>query len=193
MAGYLIGAIPFSFLIVRFRLHRDIRSLGSHNPGATNVLRVAGTLPAVAALVLDVGKGLAPVLVARHLGATPLVVGATALATVVGHVFPVYLGFRGGKGVATAVGAYAAISVSAALTGALVGLLLIAWKRYVSLGSIVGVGVVPLGVAAIGGEMESILAAGAIATLVTARHAGNISRLRSGTERRLGERVELPE
>lgn len=132
-------------------------------------------------------------MVARYLEAAPVVVGATALAAVVGHVFPVYLGFRGGKGVATAVGALAALSIWAALAGGLVTLLLVAWKRYVSLGSIAGIGAIPLLIAASGGALEYTAAAAAIAILVVARHAGNIRRLRAGSERRLGERVGLSE
>ena len=135
--AYLLGSISFSYLIVRVLQGRDVRTVGSGNAGATNVLRAAGKLPGIAALVLDVAKGVAAVVIARSLAAPPPVVGGCAVAVVLGHVFPVFLGFRGGKGVATAAGALGALAPLALVPAVVVLVAVVAWKRYVSLGSIV--------------------------------------------------------
>ena len=193
-AAYLVGSIPWSYLIVRLRQGLDIRAVGSGNVGATNVLRTAGRGAGIAALLLDAGKGVAVVLVTRAMDAPPYVVGVSAVAVVLGHVFPVFLRFRGGKGVATAAGAMGALA-PAALALSLVGFLVIViWKRYVSLGSILAAALFPL-FAWIGGRLGwvrhegpwVVLSSAAIAAVVLARHGSNLRRLLRGTERRLGE------
>ena len=178
----------------------DIRTAGSGNAGATNVLRTAGRWPAVAVLVLDIAKGLLPVLVARALAAPGPVVGAVAVAAVVGHVFPAYHSFRGGKGVATATGAMVALAPPPALLAALVFALVAAATRYVALASITAVGLYPLLVFAAGraGWIAPppawlLASAGLIALLVVAAHHDNISRLQAGTEHRLGDAEPDPE
>ncbi|HXT21350.1 MAG TPA: glycerol-3-phosphate acyltransferase, partial [Thermoanaerobaculia bacterium] len=105
VGSYLIGSIPWSWLVVRWKTGKDVRDVGSGNVGATNVMRAAGRGAGALALVLDVAKGVAPVLIVRAIGTTMLVESLAALAAVIGHMYPVWLRFRGGKGVATAAGA----------------------------------------------------------------------------------------
>jgi len=198
--AYLLGAIPFGYLIVKERTGVDVRSVGSGNVGATNVLRVAGKLPAAGVLLMDMAKGCFPVLVGRVLGAPPEILAATAFAAVVGHVFPVFLRFRGGKGVATALGAFIALAPIATVTSAAVFILLVVWKRYVSLGSVVAVGSFPFWAYVFGqiGWMtiawQPVSVAGvATAVVVFIRHRANLHRIRAGIESRIGENLEVEE
>ena len=192
--AYLLGSISFSYLIVRVLQGRDVRAVGSGNAGATNVLRTAGKLPGIAALVLDVAKGVAAVVAARALAAPPPVVGLCAVAVVLGHVFPVFLGFRGGKGVATAAGAMGALAPLAMVAVLVLFAVVVAWSRYVSLGSVAAAVAFPVALALgrAAGWIEAdgwVLAAGAaIAALIVWKHRSNLARLRAGRERRLGER-----
>jgi acyl phosphate:glycerol-3-phosphate acyltransferase len=125
--AYLLGSIPFSWLIVKLRAGKDVRTVGSGNVGATNAMRAAGKAAGVAALLLDIAKGVAAVLIARRLGAPPALVGAAAFFVMLGHCYPVWLGFQGGKGVATSAGAMGALAPPAmALT--LLGLFIL-WKH----------------------------------------------------------------
>ena len=198
VAAYLLGSISFSYLIVRLLKGVDIRTVGSGNAGATNVLRVAGTMPGAAALVLDIGKGVAAVMVARALDAAPPVIAAVGVAAVRGHLFPVFFGFRGGKGVATAAGTLGSLAPLATLCSVGVFVLVVAWKRYVSLGSIVVAVVCPLFMLllpALRGEAAPtalVIGAAAIGLLIVERHRANIGRLVAGTEKRIGERAAVP-
>jgi glycerol-3-phosphate acyltransferase PlsY len=199
-AAYLVGSIPWSYLIVRVLQGLDIRALGSGNVGATNVLRTAGKGAGIAALLLDAGKGVAVVLVTRALDAPPYVVCVSAVAVVLGHVFPVFLRFRGGKGVATAAGALGALAPLALALSLLGFIVIVVWKRYVSLGSIVSTVLFPL-FAWIGDRIGwvrhegpwVVLSSTAIAAVVLARHGANLRRLFQGTERRLGESRVKPQ
>jgi len=191
--AYLLGAVPFSYLLVRWLRHQDVREVGSGNAGATNVLRAAGKLPAIATLLFDVAKGAAPVVAARVLDQPVGVRGAAALAAVLGHVFPVYLGFRGGKGVATAAGAFAAISPPALGATALLFALTVAWRRIVSLASVVAALVFPPAYWLLGDgtrEASPVLlgTATAISLLVLVKHRGNLRRLMEGCEPTLGSK-----
>jgi glycerol-3-phosphate acyltransferase PlsY len=196
VAAYLLGSVSFSFLIVKLKEGKDVRTVGSGNAGATNVLRASSLGAAVLTLVLDLAKGVAAVLGTRLLGAPPPVVGGAAFAVVLGHVFPVFLGFRGGKGVATAAGALGALEPLAMLATLAVFVAVVLWKRYVSLGSIVAALVFPL-LAWAGhrlGKMpgvtpSTVIASAAIAALVLFRHRSNLVRLHRGSEPRLGERT----
>jgi glycerol-3-phosphate acyltransferase PlsY len=194
-AAYLLGSVSFSYLIVKIREGRDVRSVGSGNAGATNVLRASGPKAAVLTLVLDVGKGVAAVLGTRLLEAPPPVVGGAAFAVVLGHIFPAFLGLRGGKGVATAAGALGALEPGAMLATLAVFMAVVAWKRYVSLGSIVAALVFPwlawLGhrLAWFHSDSSVVIASAAIALLILFRHRGNLDRLRRGAEPRLGEKL----
>lgn len=195
LGAYLLGSISFSYLIVKAKEGKDVRTVGSGNAGATNVLRASGKKPAVLVLVLDIAKGVLAVVAARELAAPPSVVGAAAVAVVLGHVFPVFLGFRGGKGVATSAGVMGALAPAAMLFTLLVFLAVVAWKRYVSLGSMVAAAVFPLLAWAcqrLGWvrHEDSWLIAGsaAIALIIIVKHWTNVQRLLQGAEPRLGEK-----
>lgn len=197
LGSYLLGSVSFSFLIVKVKEGKDVRTIGSGNAGATNVLRASSLGAAVLTLVLDLGKGMAAVLGTRLLEAPPPVVGGAAFAVVLGHIFPVFLGFRGGKGVATAAGALGALEPLAMLATLGVFVAVVAWKRYVSLGSVLAALVFPL-LAWAGHRLgwipaattpSVVTASAAIAALVLYRHRSNLVRLRRGTENRLGEKA----
>jgi len=185
VAAYLIGAIPVGLLVARMAGGVDIRTQGSGNIGANNVLRTLGTGAGVATLAGDAAKGAAATLVAAALGG-PGWGAAGALAAVVGNCWPVYLGFRGGKGVATGLGAFLAASPLAVLPAAVVFLLAVALCRFVSLASLAGCLTLPVGAAWLGYGPPTVLAAMAVAVIIVGRHHENIGRLRAGTERRLG-------
>lgn len=197
--AYLLGSISWSVLIVKLLQGMDVRSVGSGNAGATNVMRAAGKKAGAAVLLLDVGKGIAAVAVPRSLDAPPAVVGGAAVAVVLGHVFPVFFSFRGGKGVATSAGALGTLSPVAMALGLLVFLVVVSWKRYVSLGSIVTAALFPLlawvshrkGWTEHGGGW-TLLAGSLIALVIVVKHRPNLRRLRHGNEPRLGERRPEP-
>lgn len=196
LSAYLLGSVSFSYLIVKIKEGKDVRAVGSGNAGATNVLRTSSLGAAVLTLVLDLTKGVAAVLGTRLLEAPPPVVGGAAFAVVLGHVFPIFLGLRGGKGVATAAGALGALEPLAMLATLAVFMAVVAWKRYVSLGSIVAALVFPL-LAWTGHRLgwipdvtpSVVIASAAIAVLVLFRHRSNLVRLRRGAEPRLGEKT----
>lgn len=199
-AAYLLGSVSFSVLVVRWLEGRDIRTVGSGNAGATNVLRSSGPWPAITVLVLDIAKGALPVLAARLLAAPGPVVGAVAAAAVVGHVAPVWYGFRGGKGVATLSGALTPLAPLPALLAVAVFALTVGVTRWVSLGSICAIGGFPLLLAlashlGLGEPVEPwlLVTASGLSLLVVAKHHANIGRLLAGTEHRLGESVNRPE
>jgi acyl phosphate:glycerol-3-phosphate acyltransferase len=188
--AYLIGAVPIGFLVARAFGVTDIRRQGSGNIGTTNVLRTLGRLPAALTLVGDVGKGFGAVAAGAWLsGGDPAATAASALAAVVGNCWSVFLGFRGGKGAATGLGAFLRLVPWATLPAALVWLAVIASFRYVSLGSITAALCVPLGALLLGYPAPSAVAALVASVLIVVRHRENIARLLSGTERRLGHRA----
>ena len=193
--AYLLGSVPFAYLVSRSRAQVDIREVGSGNAGATNVLRELGAGPAVTVLAADVVKGLLPVVVGRALGAPTWVLGATATAAVLGHVFPVFLGFRGGKGVATAAGAFSLLLTLPLTLSGLVFLGAVVWRRYVSLGSIAAAASFPLFAwlstgAGLDGDDSWVLPLCALIVggVVVIKHSKNIRRLVRGKEPRLGDR-----
>jgi glycerol-3-phosphate acyltransferase PlsY len=189
--AYLIGSIPFSFLVARaFGVH-DVRRVGSGNVGATNVLRNAGKAAGVLALLLDLGKGAAASALAGRLAPGDAVMpAAAAVAAVVGHMFPVWLRFEGGKGVATGLGAFAPLDPKAALAALLAFVVVAAATRYVSLGSVAG-GVTLAAVAfALRGPDPVAIAATLTFALVVFRHRSNLRRILGRTERRVGQPKE---
>jgi acyl phosphate:glycerol-3-phosphate acyltransferase len=193
LGAYLLGSVSFSVVVVKLMQGLDVRTVGSGNAGATNVLRAAGKKAGAAVLALDVIKGVTAVAVPRALDAPLAVVSGAAVAVVVGHVFPVFFGFRGGKGVATAAGALGTLAPAAMALGLVVFLAVVAWQRYVSLGSIVTAASFPLLVwislrfrGSQSGAPWLLLASGAIAILIVTKHSRNLQRLRKGTEPRLG-------
>lgn len=188
--AYLIGAIPVGFLVARLAGGVDIRGAGSGNIGAANVLRTLGKLPAVVTLLGDIVKGYVAVRVARVLGTGPEWAAAGAVLAIVGNCWPVYLAFRGGKGVATGFGAFLALAPWATAPAALVWLVVTASFRFVSLASIMACLCLPLGVLVLGYGWPATGAAVTAAAIIIWRHRENIRRLLAGSERRLGERVE---
>jgi glycerol-3-phosphate acyltransferase PlsY len=182
--AYLIGGIPFGYLLVRWKTGQDVRAMGSGNIGATNVLRTTGRAWGVLTLVLDIAKGyLAVWLMQRATGGAAVFVGAAAVAVLLGHAFPVYLRFKGGKAVASFVGAALCLAPAATGVCALVFVLVVAAWRYISLGSIVSVALFPLVLWLLDRPDWPLVAATALASaLVIWRHSSNIQRLRAGTE-----------
>ncbi|HDR46261.1 MAG TPA: glycerol-3-phosphate acyltransferase [Geoalkalibacter subterraneus] len=182
--SYLVGAIPCGMLLTKLAGLGDIRSAGSGNIGATNVYRVGGRCLGVFTLILDALKGVLPVFVALQVGFSPVEVALIASATFLGHCYPVYLGFKGGKGVATGLGIYLVLSPLAVSIALLVfGAVLWRW-RYVSLASISAAAVIPFLVLGIEGSIPLFLATLFIAAMVIFRHRGNIERLLDGSENR---------
>jgi acyl phosphate:glycerol-3-phosphate acyltransferase len=189
LAGYLLGSISFAVLAVRWRTGKDIRQEGSGNAGATNVLRAHGKALAIAVALADVGKGAAAVLLARMFTADPRTASAAGLAAIVGHVFPLFYGFRGGKGVATAVGAFLALSTLATLVCLAVFVLVVATTRYVSAGSVVAICLLPpVAGLLFHAPKPVVLSAAGAALLVVVKHLENLKRLARGEERRLGSK-----
>ncbi len=192
--GYLLGSIPFGFLIARARQGRDIRSTGSGNIGAANVARVVGFGAGALTLLLDAAKGYLAVWVAARLtseSATWMVLAA--LAAIAGHVFPVWLGFRGGRGVATGVGVFLLICWPAVLAALVIWLLVVLFWRYVSLGSIVAAASLPLLVYLLYAPRHApplVVSLGTTLAALTiiAKHRPNIQRLVAGTETRFSLR-----
>lgn len=190
VAAYILGSIPFSFVVARAFGVEDVRRVGSGNVGATNVLRSAGKAAGGLALLLDATKGAAATALAAWLVPDPPVVTAlAALAAVLGHMHPPWLGFRGGKGVATGLGAFAVVLPTATLGAAVLFLLTAAATRYVSLGSIVGAAGLAALAFVFGGSASVAWVATLTAALVVLRHRSNIERLWRGSERRAGERT----
>jgi glycerol-3-phosphate acyltransferase PlsY len=189
LAGYVLGSISFAVLLVRKRTGKDIRQEGSGNAGATNVLRSHGKGLAIAVALADVAKGAAAVLLARLFTAEPRVAAAAGLAAIVGHVFPLFYGFRGGKGVATAVGAFLALTPLATLLCVAVFVLIVAATRYVSLGSVVAMCLLPpVAGLLFHAPRPVVVAAAGAALLILAKHFENLKRLARGEERRLGSK-----
>jgi glycerol-3-phosphate acyltransferase PlsY len=189
LASYLLGSVPTGYLMVRWTGRKDVRDFGSRSTGATNVLRVGGWKSALPVAVFDVLKGFLPVLLAVKIFDDPLLAAICGFAAVVGHCFPFAIGFRGGKGVATSLGAFAAIAWAPCLASLGLFLVVVALTRYVSLGSILGSLAFPAVFLVAGGRKDVAIVAAALALLIVLRHRANIGRLAEGTERKLGERA----
>jgi|SRR5579871_3810139 len=184
IAAYLIGAIPFGFLIVKWKTGADVRSSGSGNIGATNVLRTTGRAAGIVTLLLDIAKGFAAVWLAGKLTAGNIHwMSAAALAVMAGHAFPIFLKFHGGKAVASFVGAYLYLAPVALLAAVVVCIGVIIYTRHVSMGSIVAAGTFPLAVWIFMQPPLSLVAASIISgAFIIYRHRANIARIRAGTE-----------
>jgi len=184
LLAYLIGGLPFGYWFVRLALNKDIRTMGSGNIGATNVHRTAGGKAGVVVLLLDIVKGLLAVWIAwATTHGDAITIALTAAAVMLGHCYPVFLRFKGGKAVACFIGAFGFIAPLALLATAMVFVLAVWWKRYISLGSILGAAAFPLFFYAIYRPAPSLLIASTFAAvLIIYRHRANISRLQDGTE-----------
>jgi glycerol-3-phosphate acyltransferase PlsY len=186
--GYLAGSLPFAFLLAR-RRGVDLRRVGSGNVGATNVLRTSGVPDAVVAMCLDAAKGALAVILAQRLASGSATPVAAGLAAVIGHIYPVWLGFRGGKGVATAAGVFAVLAPGALGIAGAVFVVAVWVTRYISVGSLAAA--VALAVAAGAGDAPAAVAVGAAvsALIIVHRHRSNLGRLMAGTEQRVGQRL----
>jgi glycerol-3-phosphate acyltransferase PlsY len=186
--AYLVGSVPFAYLLSR-RRGIDLRAVGSGNVGASNVLRTSGVGTAVLAMLLDALKGVLAVVVAQRLApgtATPMAAG---LVSVLGHVYPIWLRFRGGKGVATAAGVFGVMTPGVLAIACGVFLLAVWTTRFISVGSIAAA--ITIAIATAVTDAPAVVSVGAlmIAALIVSRHRANLRRLRTGTERRVGQRL----
>jgi glycerol-3-phosphate acyltransferase PlsY len=184
LAGYLAGSVPFAFLLAK-RAGIDVRRAGSGNVGAANVLRTAGVWRGVLVMSLDVAKGAFAVALAHFSSGGGAVVPLTGAAAVVGHIYPVWLRFHGGKGVAVAAGVFAMLSPAATVIAICLFLIIVWTTRYVSLGSVAATLALPPAAWLTGSPNAVVGAAAGTAGLILFRHRANLRRLRSGTERRL--------
>jgi glycerol-3-phosphate acyltransferase PlsY len=182
--AYLLGAIPFGYLLVKWKTGGDVRASGSGNIGATNVLRTTGRVAGFATLLLDIAKGYAAVWIAgRVTGDDPVWTSLAMLAVIAGHAFPVFLGFRGGKAVASFVGALLYLAPKAMAAEVVVFVVVVLSTRYISLGSIIGAATVPLAVWLLQqAPIPVILASAAAGAFIIYKHSGNVRRVRAGTE-----------
>ncbi|MGD9545696.1 MAG: glycerol-3-phosphate 1-O-acyltransferase PlsY [Methylocystis sp.] len=184
--GYLLGSIPFGLLLTRLAGTTDLRSIGSGNIGATNVLRTGRKDLAAATLLLDGLKGVAAVLIGASLSPEGGMIAG--LAAFIGHIAPVWLHFKGGKGVATFLGVLFGLSWPAALIFCVVWLSAAALSRYSSLGALTASVAAPVALFLLGHRAEALFVA-AMAAIVFYRHRENIARLRAGTETRIGQKA----
>jgi glycerol-3-phosphate acyltransferase PlsY len=186
LAGYLIGSIPFALLLARYWGTRDLHRTGSGNIGAANVFRASGAAAGTLVAMLDIAKGAASVLLAERMTASGGTVAAAGVAAVVGHVYPLWLRFRGGKGVATSCGVFGVLAPFAMLTALTAFGCGVYVTRYVSLGSVIGAVALPPVMLAFGSQAAIVTAAATAAALVVFRHRSNLGRVWSGTEPRVG-------
>jgi glycerol-3-phosphate acyltransferase PlsY len=181
--AYLLGAIPFGYLLVKLKTGSDVRSKGSGNIGATNVMRTTGRAAGILTLLLDIGKGYLAVWIAGRVSGDPLVMSAAALTVMAGHAYPVFLRFQGGKAVASFVGAFLCLTPAALGVEVIVFVAVVFWTRHISMGSIVGAATFPLAVWLVARGPLSVLAASIIAgAFIIYKHRTNIERIKAGTE-----------
>lgn len=187
--GYFVGSVPFAFLLARHAGGVDIRRAGSGNVGAANVARTTGAAIAVGVVALDAAKGAAAVVLAQRLAGGSFAPAVAGFAAVLGHVYPVWLGFRGGKGVATSCGVFAMLAPIATIIAGMVFVMAVWHSRYVSVGSVLAsIALGPLTYVT-HAPPATVLAAVATAAVIVQRHRSNLARLQAGTERRLGQRA----
>ena len=189
LTAYCIGSVPFAWLLARRFGAKDLRRIGSGNLGAANVLRASGVTPGVLVALLDVAKGVASVVIAMRLSASAWMGGIAGMAAIVGHVYPVWLRFRGGKGVATACGVFAVLTPLALGPAFLVFISTVWLTKYISLASLLATLALPPIAYALGSPAPVVAVACAACVLIVFRHRSNVVRLRTGTERRFGVRA----
>jgi len=186
LAAYIIGSIPFALIMARRWGTTDLRLIGSGNLGAANVWRATGATAGVLVALLDILKGAAGVVVAQRLNSDAAAPAVAGVAAVVGHIYPVWLGFRGGKGVATSCGVFAVLAPLAVLAALGVFALSVWITKYISAGSVMASLALPPLAYAIGSPGSVVAAAAVVAALVLFRHRSNLTRVRAGTEPRVG-------
>jgi acyl phosphate:glycerol-3-phosphate acyltransferase len=184
VVAYLLGAIPFGYLLVRWKTGGDVRASGSGNIGATNVLRTTGKAAGFATLLLDMAKGyLAVWLAGRWTAHDPFWMSVAALAVMAGHAYPVFLKFKGGKAVASFVGAFLCLTPLALAVETVVFVAIVVWTRHISMGSIVGAATFPLAVwLMLQPSLYVVMAAVIGGAFIIYKHSENLARLRAGTE-----------
>ena len=189
LLGYLVGSLPAGFLLARRMRGVDLRRVGSGNVGAANVYRTSGLAFGLAVMALDMAKGAGSVALAARLFGGEVAPVSAGAAAVLGHVFPVWLRFRGGKGVATACGVFAVLTPLATAAAAVVFLAGVWATRYISVGSIAATAALPPLAFAIGAPVPVVAGGILSAMVILTRHRDNLSRVLAGTERRVGQRA----
>lgn len=188
VVSYLFGAIPTGYLLYRWSERTDIRKFGSRSIGATNVLRLKGWKYGIVVVILDFSKGFLPVFIANRLFDDHRIVVLCGLLTVIGHCYPVFIKFKGGKGVATAVGVYAAVAAIPLLVVLALFLIVVLITRYVSLSSLLAAMSFPAAALLFRENRYIIILGVALFILIAFRHRSNILRLIQGNEHKIGER-----
>jgi glycerol-3-phosphate acyltransferase PlsY len=188
VAAYLIGSIPFALILSR-RWGADPRQVGSGNLGAANVMRASGVSAGVLVAALDMAKGAASVWIAARVSDGAELPAAAGLAAILGHIYPIWLRFRGGKGVATACGVFSMLSPLAVPPALALFAITVWFTQYISLGSVLASMALPPLAYALGSPMPTVMAAAAAAAMIVFRHRSNVLRVWLGTERRLGARA----
>jgi glycerol-3-phosphate acyltransferase PlsY len=188
LAAYLIGSIPFALILAR-RWGADLRQVGSGNLGATNVMRASGVSAGLLVAVLDMAKGAASVWMATRISGGAELPAAAGFAAIVGHIYPIWIRFRGGKGVATACGVFSMLTPPAVPLALVIFAAAVWLTKYISLGSVVATIALPPIAYALGSPAPAVIAAAAAAAIIVFRHRSNVIRLWTGTERRVGARA----
>lgn len=192
--GYLLGSISFSYLFGKWLKKIDIRNYGSGNAGATNTLRVLGKGPAITVLILDILKGIAAVFISKLIGGEEWVPFVAGLSATIGHNWPIFFNFRGGKGIATTIGVLLVFIPYPALLAGVIAIILIALTRYVSLGSLTFTVLTPIFLLFFDRYPDSYFYVAIIFALLSIwRHRVNIKKIIQGTENKLGEKSKLEE
>jgi glycerol-3-phosphate acyltransferase PlsY len=196
LIGYIMGSLPWGLIVGYIWLRRDIRESGSGKTGTTNVLRTAGKIPAALVMILDIAKGAVPALVGRYVFENDGAAVAGACAAVVGHIWPVFAGFRGGRGVASTYGGVLGLAPLLSLGFPVIGAVLVVATRYVSVMSVVGVplcaALIALAAALGWTEWSYVVFAFFATALVEYKHIPNIQRLLAGTEPKIGQGGNRP-
>jgi len=193
LLAYLVGSIPVGLIVGRLVKGVDIRDYGSGNIGTTNAMRVLGGGWAAVVFIVDAAKGFVPVVVSLRAGIDPAAIALVAFLAVAGHNWPVYLGFRGGKGVATSLGVLLGISPATTLVALVVWVAVVLVSRYASLSSMLGLASTPLALYLFGLPVEFVVLGGVLFVTAVVRHHANIRRLLAGEELRFGQRVSTGE
>jgi len=193
VGGYLLGSLSSAVIVAKMMGLRDPREVGSKNPGATNVLRYGGKKAAIATLAGDMLKGVIAVLIARWLSPDPVIVGATMVTSFIGHLYPVFFGFKGGKGVATALGAFLGANFWLGLAVVCTWLLMAFVTRYSSLSALVATAAAPVYTWYFMKDSTYIIAVVVIAVMLFWRHRSNIQNLLTGKENKIGYKPDAPD
>ena len=193
LGGYLLGSLSSAVIVARLMGLRDPREVGSKNPGATNVLRYGGKKAAIATLAGDMLKGVIAVLIARWLSTDPVVIGATMVTAFLGHLYPVFFGFKGGKGVATALGAFLGANIWLGLAVVVTWLLMAYITRYSSLSALVATAAAPFYTWYFINDVPHVIAVIVIAVILFWRHRSNIRNLLTGKENKIGYKPDAPD